>query len=89
MFDINFRRQSLIAHRNANLAGQNGLRTTGSCLIRHLSFWTFGKTSMSKLSIVMYHYVRDPERSRYPRIKVRGKAPSSPLPRSWKGNYLK
>jgi peptidoglycan/xylan/chitin deacetylase (PgdA/CDA1 family) len=26
---------------------------------------------MSKLSIIMYHYVRDPERSRYPRIKVR------------------
>jgi peptidoglycan/xylan/chitin deacetylase (PgdA/CDA1 family) len=26
---------------------------------------------MSKLRIIMYHYVRDPERSRYPRIKVR------------------
>jgi peptidoglycan/xylan/chitin deacetylase (PgdA/CDA1 family) len=26
---------------------------------------------MSKLSIIMYHYIRDPERSRYPRIKAR------------------
>jgi peptidoglycan/xylan/chitin deacetylase (PgdA/CDA1 family) len=26
---------------------------------------------MSKLSIIMYHYVRDPDRSRYPRIKSR------------------
>ena len=55
----------------AEIVEQAGLRDHR--LVPHSSSFRLGpsKTAMSHLKIIMYHYVRDPERSRYPRIKGR------------------